>query len=47
MVAGLDPGCHMLHGIGSKPILAMLPAPFINSGDAALMTVPGYPVMGT
>lgn len=35
------------HGIGSKSILALLPLAFINPGDIAIMTVPGYPVMGT
>ncbi|MFA7661679.1 MAG: aminotransferase class I/II-fold pyridoxal phosphate-dependent enzyme, partial [Anaerovoracaceae bacterium] len=46
-VSGLDPDKHVLHGIGSKPILAMLPACFINPGDVTLATVPGYPVMST
>lgn len=43
----LDPHQHILHGIGSKPILAMLPLVFINPGDVTLITVPGYPVLGT
>ena len=38
---------HANHLIGSKPGLAMTPAVFINPGDVILMTVPGYPVMGT
>jgi len=38
---------NVMHGLGSKPILAMLPLCFINPGDIALMTVPGYPVLGT
>lgn len=38
---------NILHGIGSKPILAMLPLCFINPGDIALTTVPGYPVLST
>lgn len=46
-VKGLDPDKHILHGIGSKPILAMLPACFINPGDITLATVPGYPVLST
>src|SRR3990170_8211162 len=46
-VAGIDPEKEVLHGIGSKPVLAMFPAVFINPGDVTLMTVPGYPVMGT
>src|SRR5262249_48598200 len=44
---GLDPVAGIKHAVGSKPALAMLPAAFINPGDIALMTVPGYPVAGT
>jgi LL-diaminopimelate aminotransferase len=43
----LDPASEINHAIGSKPALAMLPAAFINPGDVTLMTVPGYPVVGT
>jgi LL-diaminopimelate aminotransferase len=46
-VSDIDPGTEVLHGIGSKPVLAMLPAIFINPGDVTLMTVPNYPIMGT
>ncbi len=46
-VDGLDPEKHVNHTIGSKPCLAMLPSAFINPGDVTLMTIPGYPVMGT
>lgn len=46
-VEGLDPYRQILHGIGSKPILAMLPLCFINPGDFTLTTVPGYPVIAT
>lgn len=46
-VTGLDPETEMNHSIGSKPALAMIPAAFINPGDVAIMTVPGYPVLGT
>ena len=46
-VKGLDPATHINHAIGSKPALAMMPTVFINPGDVTLMTVPGYPVMGT
>ncbi len=46
-VGGIDPRSEVLHGIGSKPALAMMPAAFINPGDVTLMTVPGYPIMGT
>lgn len=37
----------IIHGIGSKPILALLPICFINPGDIFLTTVPGYPVSAT
>jgi len=43
----LDPDTEIIHGIGSKPVLAMFPLIFINPGDVTIMTVPGYPVMGT
>ena len=43
----LDPKTQIIHSIGSKPALAMLPRCFINPGDVTLMTVPGYPVAGT
>ncbi|MHC4886153.1 MAG: LL-diaminopimelate aminotransferase [Planctomycetota bacterium] len=43
----LDPSKEIIHGIGSKPALAILPKCFINPGDVTLMTVPGYPVAGT
>mgnify|MGYP003982977071 FL=1 len=46
-VQGLDSSKHVNHTIGSKPALAMLPSIFINPGDITLITVPGYPVMGT
>ncbi len=37
----------IIHGIGSKPILAMLPICLINPGDILLTTIPGYPVAAT
>lgn len=46
-VEGLSPTENIIHGIGSKSILAMLPMCFINPGDYALVTVPGYPVLAT
>ena len=46
-VKGIDPQAEVLHGIGSKPVLAMFPSVFINPGDVTLMTAPGYPVMAT
>jgi LL-diaminopimelate aminotransferase len=46
-VNGIDPINEVIHSIGSKPALAMLPYAFINPGDVALATVPGYPVICT
>lgn len=46
-VDGLNPETEVVHAIGSKSALAMMPSAFINPGDVALMTVPGYPVFGT
>ncbi len=46
-VDGIDPSTQILHSIGSKAALSILPACFINPGDVALMTTPGYPVFGT
>jgi LL-diaminopimelate aminotransferase len=46
-LTGITPSEHIIHGLGSKPILAMLPLCFINPGDILLTTVPGYPVSAT
>jgi len=46
-VKGLVAEEQILHGIGSKPILAMLPLTMINPGNVTLTTIPGYPVTGT
>ncbi len=46
-VGGLDPERQIVHAIGSKPALALLPICFINPGDVLLTTVPGYPVSAT
>lgn len=46
-LSGINPTEHIVHGIGSKPVLAMLPVCFINPGDVLLTTVPGYPVTAT
>jgi len=43
----IDPATEVLHSIGSKAALSILPAVFINPGDIVLMTVPGYPIFGT
>jgi LL-diaminopimelate aminotransferase len=35
------------HSIGSKSALSLIPAAFINPDDITIMTIPGYPVLGT
>jgi len=44
---GINPSENIVHGIGSKPALALLPICFINPGDVLLTTIPGYPVTAT
>lgn len=46
-VRGIDPETEVIHSIGSKAALSILPAALINPGDVVLMTTPGYPVFGT
>ena len=46
-VDGINPETQVVHSIGSKAALSILPNCFINPGDVALMTTPGYPVFGT
>ncbi len=46
-IDGLKPDENIIHGIGSKPILAMIPTIFVNPDDYVLMTKPGYGVLGT
>jgi LL-diaminopimelate aminotransferase len=46
-VPGINSETEVVHSIGSKAALSILPAVLINPGDYALMTVPGYPVFGT
>jgi LL-diaminopimelate aminotransferase len=46
-VTDLNPDTEINHSIGSKPALALLPLCFINPGDTAIVTVPGYPVLAT
>ncbi|MCE0498816.1 MAG: LL-diaminopimelate aminotransferase [Methylacidiphilales bacterium] len=43
----VNPETQVVHSIGSKAALSILPAALINPGDVVLMTVPGYPVFGT
>ena len=42
-----DPETEIVHSIGSKAALSILPAALIDPGDVVLMTSPGYPVFGT
>jgi LL-diaminopimelate aminotransferase len=46
-VPGIDPETEVVHSIGSKAALSILPAALVNPGDYVLMTTPGYPVFGT
>jgi LL-diaminopimelate aminotransferase len=46
-VPGIDPETEIIHSIGSKAALSILPATLIDPGDVVLMTTPGYPVFGT
>jgi LL-diaminopimelate aminotransferase len=46
-VNGINPETEVIHSIGSKAALSILPTALINSGDYVLMTVPGYPIFGT
>ena len=46
-VSDINSDTDVVHSIGSKTALSMIPACFINPGDYVLMTVPGYPVLGT
>ncbi len=43
----VDAEQELVHCIGAKSALSLLPACFINPGDLAIMTIPGYPVLGT
>src|SRR6266566_4332697 len=46
-VKGINPETEVIHSMGSKAALSILPAALINPGDYVLMTIPGYPVFGT
>lgn len=45
-VSGLDPK-HIVHGLGSKSILALLPLALVDPGDVVLVPTPGYPILAT
>lgn len=42
----VDPDTEVLHCLGIKAALTILPACFINSGDVVFMTNPGYSIFG-
>ena len=46
-VPGINPETQVIHSIGSKAALSILPYTLVNPGDYVLMTTPGYPVFGT
>jgi LL-diaminopimelate aminotransferase len=46
-VKGINAETEVLHSIGSKAALSILPAALVNPGDVVLMTTPGYPIFGT
>ncbi len=46
-VPGINPETEVIHSIGSKAALSILPSALVNPGDVVLMTTPGYPVFGT
>ena len=46
-VNGIDPQTQILHSIGSKAALSILPAALVDPDDYVLMTTPGYPIFGT
>ncbi|MDR1255647.1 MAG: aminotransferase class I/II-fold pyridoxal phosphate-dependent enzyme [Puniceicoccales bacterium] len=43
----LDADGEILHSIGSKAALSILPLCFVNKSDTVVATAPGYPVFGT
>jgi LL-diaminopimelate aminotransferase len=46
-VKDIDAETEVLHSMGNKAALSILPAALVNPGDYVLMTVPGYPVFAT
>lgn len=46
-IENIDYYSEILHGIGAKSILSMIPMCFINPGDVTITTLPNYPVMST
>ncbi|PAB58999.1 LL-diaminopimelate aminotransferase [Anaeromicrobium sediminis] len=46
-IKNIDPKREILHGIGAKSILSILPLCFINPGDITITTIPSYPIIST
>lgn len=46
-VKDINPNSEIIHVIGAKSALSILPNAFINKGDYMLSTIPGYPVLAT
>lgn len=46
-ITNIDSVTEVIHGIGAKSILSLLPLCFINPGDITITTVPGYPIIST
>src|SRR5438094_9853652 len=46
-VKGINPDSEVMHSIGSKAALTILPAVLTTTGDVVLMTKPGYQAFGT
>lgn len=46
-VKNLNAETDIVHSIGSKTALSLIPLCFINEDDYVLMTTPGYPIFGT
>ena len=41
----VDPKTEVMHCVGTKTALAQIPLAFLNPGETAIATVPGYPVL--
>ncbi|QZY54020.1 LL-diaminopimelate aminotransferase [Crassaminicella profunda] len=46
-ITNINPYTEIMHGIGAKSILSMMPLCFINPGDITLTTLPSYPIIST
>ena len=46
-IDNLNAETDVVHSIGSKSALSLIPLCFVNEDDYVLMTTPGYPIFGT